>query len=77
MADGDVHTVRFRGGWANRLEAAATVLSTHVTVDDAIEHGRETAINAEVTHLIHDTDGRIRQLTSYRPANPPTRVTAA
>jgi hypothetical protein len=65
MADGDVHTVPHRGGWANRVEGESRVASTHKTKIAAQKRGRELAILRKVEHLIHNRNGSIRERNSY------------
>jgi hypothetical protein len=73
MAGGDVHTVPYRGGWANRIEGKLRMSSTHKTKIAAQKRGREIAILRRVEHLIHNQNGSISERNSYRrdPASRP------
>ena len=65
MADGDIHTVPHRGGWANRVEGKLRISSTHKTKIAAQKRGREMAILRRVEHLIAQPeriDQRAQQL---------------
>ena len=66
MADGDIHTVPHRGGWANRVEGKLRISSTHKTKIAAQKRGREMAILRRVEHLIHSQNGSISDRNSYR-----------
>jgi hypothetical protein len=65
MADGDVHTVPHKKGWANRVEGKSRVSSTHETKIAAQKRGRDMAILRKVEHLIHNRDGSIGERNSY------------
>ncbi len=65
MADGDIHTVPHRGGWANRVEGKLRISSTHKTKIAAQKRGREMAILRRVEHLIHNQNGSISERNSY------------
>ena len=65
MAEKNVHTVPHGDEWANVREGSERASSVHGTQAEAIERGREIAKNAGVEHLIHATNGQIRERNSY------------
>lgn len=65
------HVVPHEHGWAVRGEGNRRVTSTHRTQADAIDRGREIAINQQSELVIHRPDGRIRDRDSY--GNDPSR----
>ena len=60
-----VHTVPHDGGWANVRPGSDRASSVHRTQAEAIERGREIAQNAGTEHVIHGTNGQIRESNSY------------
>ena len=72
MANQSIHTVPNPSGegWAN--ENDGTILSTHQTKEEAVERGREVAMEKKAEHVIHNADGEIAQSNSYgNDPNPP------
>lgn len=65
MTNRNVHTVPHEDGWANVRPGSDRASSVHPTQAEAIERGREIAQNAGVEHVIHGTNGRIRESNSY------------
>ena len=61
----EVHTVPNPdgSGWVNEINGRVT--SHHRTQSNAIEEGRHEAIQRHTEHVIHGTDGRIREKNSY------------
>lgn len=60
-----VHTVPRDGSWVNVRSGSGRASSVHRTQAEAIERGREIAQNSGVEHVIHGTNGRIRESNSY------------
>lgn len=52
-------------GWALRREGSERATSLHPTQADAIEAGREHAINQESELVVHRPNGQIRDSDSY------------
>lgn len=72
MGKKDYHaTPHPEGGWQVRREGGERASSRHETQSDAIERGRELAIQEKVELVIHRQDGTIRDSDSY--GNDPTR----
>lgn len=71
MSTGDIHTLPHGDGWANKVEGNERVTSLHKTQAEAIAAGREAAMKAGVEHLIHGTDGRIRERNTYPRSRDP------
>ncbi len=65
MSKRNVHTVRHENGWANVRPGSDRASSVHRTQGEAIERGREIARNDRSEHVIHGTDGQIREKNSY------------
>ena len=61
---GDVHVIPGSGGWDVRVEG--TDRTAHFqTQDEAIRAGRTLARDNRSEHIVHDSDGRVRQRDSY------------
>lgn len=65
MARGWIHTVHRDGRWYNEVEEGERASSSHDTRAEAVERGRELAINAKTEHVIHNVDGTIGERNSY------------
>lgn len=65
MANHDVHTVPYKGRWANKRESAQRVTRTYRRQSDAILAGRELAKTSKSEHFIHRRDGTIRARNTY------------
>ncbi len=65
------HVVPNADQWAVRRQGSDRVTSVHPTQADAIERGREIAINQQGELFIHRPDGRIRDRSSH--GNDPVR----
>jgi hypothetical protein len=66
MAKGtNQHIVPHDGGWAVRGAGNQKVTRQFETQREAIEHGRQTAINQQSELIIHNPKGRIRERNSY------------
>ncbi len=63
MSRKEVHTVPDGNGWANKEEGRT--ISRHRTQENAVEAGRDQAIDRGAEHVIHRPDGRIRESNSY------------
>jgi hypothetical protein len=59
------HVVPVGSDWGVRGEGNERLTSVHDTQGDAIEAGREIAINQHSELVIHRRDGRIRDSDSY------------
>ena len=53
---GNVHTVPYRGRWANVVEGEPQVVNTASSRSDAEALGREMAVLLGVNHVTHDHD---------------------
>jgi hypothetical protein len=61
-----IHTVPSDSGWINTREGSSKRLGdAHRTQAEAVRAGRERARAANVEHLIHGRDGKIRSRNSY------------
>jgi len=61
----DQHIVPHPDGWAVKGAGNQRATSVHQTQADAIEAGREIAINNSSELFIHNRQGRIRDRNSY------------
>ena len=61
------HVVPVDGQWGIRREGSERLTSIHPTQGEAIERGREIAINQETELVIHRPNGQIRDSDSYGP----------
>jgi uncharacterized protein YdaT len=59
------HVVRHPDGWAVRSEKSDRPSSVHGRQSDAIEAGRQIAINQRSELMIHGRDGKIRDRNTY------------
>lgn len=59
------HVVTHGDGWAVRGEGNSKVTGTYVTQAEAVEAGREIAINQSSELFIHGRNGQIRDRDSY------------
>jgi hypothetical protein len=59
------HVVKHDDGWAVRKSKSDKVTKTFKTQADAIEYGRQVAINQETELFIHRPNGQIRDRNSY------------
>jgi hypothetical protein len=65
MTGKNQHIVPHADGWAVRGEGNQRVSSVHDTQQQAIEAGRQTAINQGTELLVHGRNGQIRERNSY------------
>lgn len=65
MAGKNQHIVPHADGWAVRGEGNQRVSSVHDTQQQAIEAGRQSAINQGTELLVHGRNGQIRERNSY------------
>lgn len=65
MTGKNQHIVPHADGWALRGEGNQRVSSVHDTQQQAIEAGRQTAINQGTELLVHGRNGQIRERNSY------------
>ena len=65
MAQNDVHTIPWKGRWANKREFQIQVRKTYRRQADAIVEGRSLARQSKSEHFIHRRDGTIRTRNSY------------
>lgn len=61
----DQHIVPHSEGWAVQAEGASKPTQVFRTQQEAIERGREIAINQQSELLIHNREGQIRERNSY------------
>lgn len=73
MARGDVHTVPYGDGWANRVEGGDRVSNTAPRKDEAQAAGRDIARDRGVEHLIHNRNGQIGERNTYPRSRDPRR----
>ena len=59
------HVVPHNGQWGLRGAGNSRVTRTFGTQREAINYGRQVAINQESELLIHNRQGRIRERSSY------------
>lgn len=68
----NIHVTPRDGDWAVKREGADRASSIHPTQGDAIDAGRELAINNRSELVIHGRDGKIRDKDSFgNDPNPP------
>ena len=65
MAVNDVHTIPWKGRWANKREHQIQVRKTYRRQADAILEGRSLAKQSKSEHYIHRRDGTIRARNTY------------
>lgn len=61
----DQHIVPHPEGWAVKAEGANKATQVFRTQQEAIERGRDIAINQQSELLIHNREGQIRERNSY------------
>lgn len=61
----DQHIVPHSQGWAVQAESASKPTQVFRTQQEAIERGREIAINQQSELFIHNREGQIRERNSY------------
>jgi len=66
------HVVPVDDQWGVRREGSERLTSIHPTQGEAIERGREIAINQQTELVIHRRDGTIRDSDSY--GNDPSNI---
>ena len=59
------HIVPHKEGWAVQSESANKPTQVFRTQQEAIERGREIAMNQKSELLIHNREGQIRERNSY------------
>lgn len=65
---GGIHTV-FRsatGNWANQAASGEQVYGVYATKEECVLRGQRLASATGVNHVIHDADGTVSSLTTYR-----------
>lgn len=60
----DVQTVAMGDAWVNKV-GGAQVGGTYRTQAEAIDAGKQLAMQGKSEHTIHGADGKIREKTSY------------
>lgn len=67
MARGWVHTTYriIDAQWMNKVEGNDYASSVHSTKTEAVQRGRQLAINARTEHVVHNMDGTIAYRNSY------------
>lgn len=65
MASKTVHTVPYKGQWANRTEGASRVFGVAPTKARAEQIGRDSARQRQAEHISHRRDGTIGERRSY------------
>lgn len=71
MAKGDIHTIKYGGGWANRAEGNERVSNAAPTKADAQAEGRRMAMKRGAEHVIHKADGKIGERNTYPRSRDP------
>jgi len=61
-----VHVVPHERGWAVRSGSSERAAKVHERKQDAIDHGRDLAQNANTDLVIHGADGRIQRQQDHR-----------
>lgn len=59
------HVVPHEDGWAVKGEGSSRATSVHRTQEEATQAARAIARNQESELLVHGTNGRIRERSSY------------
>jgi len=65
MAKKTVHVVPRDGSWAVKTAGASRAAKVTSTQADAIERGRQIAVNNNTELIVHRKDGTIRSKDSY------------
>jgi Uncharacterized protein conserved in bacteria (DUF2188) len=65
MSAGDVETFDVDGKRWNRVEGQSDRQGPYETREAAVSHGRDTARNLKVEHIIQGLNGHIRERNSY------------
>jgi hypothetical protein len=60
-----IHTVHRPNGWGNIKAGGSRPAKIYPTKADAQTAGRQTAINQQAEHIIHNLDGKISAKNSY------------
>lgn len=60
-----VHTVHRPNGWGNLSAGASKPAKIYPTKAEALAAGRQTAINKNAEHIIHNLDGKISSSNNY------------
>ena len=60
-----VHTIPYKGQWANRTERASRVFGVAPTKSQAEQVGRASARQRQTEHISHRRDGTIGERRSY------------
>lgn len=61
----NIHVVKHGNHWETKIEGNSTPLSKHHTQGNAIDKGREFAIDLKSELVIHRPNGLIRDKNSY------------
>lgn len=65
MSKRNQHVVPHEHGWAVRGAGSQKASSVHRTQREAIDAGREIALNQKAELFVHGRDGRIRERDSH------------
>ena len=65
MADGDVHTLHRGGRWFSEIEGGERASHSAAQKAEAVNVGREMAIQRRAHHVVHRIDGAIEERNSY------------
>jgi hypothetical protein len=71
MAKRNQFVVPHPQGWAVKKEGSKRVTAVFDTQEDAIEYGRELAINQRCELVIHNRHGEVRKRRNYKRPRPP------
>jgi hypothetical protein len=71
---GDVETYFESGEWKNKVEGNDRASSTHATKEEAVQKGREMAVERGVEHIIRNQDGKISERNTYPRGRDPRNV---
>ena len=66
MARRNQHVVPHSEGWAVKAEGSSRATRIFMTQDEAIEYGREIAINQHAELVIHNRKGEVRKRRNYK-----------
>ena len=68
MAADCIHTVlrSATGNWANQVASGERVYGVYATKEECVRRGEALARDIGVDHVIHDVDGTVVELNSYR-----------
>ncbi|MBK6484043.1 MAG: DUF2188 domain-containing protein [Chitinophagaceae bacterium] len=65
MAKKSIHVVPNQGDWGVKIEGNGKLSKVFNTQEEAINYGRDRAINSSSELFIHNRKGQIRERNSY------------